>query len=75
MRRASAGVRVSWGLLAGIVLGVAASAVTVPSAAILLGWDAAVAVYLVWTWNAVRGLDPDLTAELAQREDPAPPAA
>ena len=70
MRRASAGVRVSCGFVAGAVLGVAASAVTVPSAAILLGWDGAVAVYLVWTWNAVRGLNPDLTAELAQREDP-----
>jgi uncharacterized membrane protein len=70
MRHASAGMRVTCGLLVGAVTGVVASRYTVPSAAILLGWDAAVAVYLVWTWSAVWRLDPSLTARLAKREDP-----
>jgi uncharacterized membrane protein len=62
--------RVTCGLLVGAVTGVVASRYTVPSAAILLGWDAAVAVYLVWTWSAIWRLDPGLTARLAKREDP-----
>lgn len=70
MRHASAGLRVTCGLLAGVVTGVVASRFTLPSAAILLGWDAGVAIYLVWTWTAVWRLDPGLTARLAKREDP-----
>ena len=70
MRHASAGMRVTCGLLAGALTGVVASQVTVPSAAILLGWDVGVAIYLVWTWSAVWRLDPGLTARLAKREDP-----
>ena len=70
MRYASAGIRVTCGLLAGAVTGVAASPFTVPSAAILLGWDLGVAIYLAWTWSGVGGLDPALTARLAKREDP-----
>jgi len=70
MRYASAGMRVTCGLLAGALTGVVASPHTVPSAAILLGWDVAVAIYLVWTWSAVWRLDPSLTARLAKREDP-----
>ena len=45
MRRASGGMRVACGLLAGVVTGVVAAPFTVPSAAILLGWDVAVALY------------------------------
>jgi len=66
---------VACGLLAGAVAGVITGLVTVPSAAILLGWDVTVAIYLVWTWAAVRGLDTTLTAELAKREDPSAPVA
>src|SRR5207244_10471609 len=43
---------------------------TPPTASILLGWDTAVLIYLVWVWNAVWGLDPRVTARLAKREDP-----
>jgi uncharacterized membrane protein len=75
MREASAGLRVICGLLAGAVIGVVASLFTPPSAAILLGWDVAVAIYLAWTWSAVWGLDPGLTARLAKREDPSIPVA
>lgn len=67
---ASAGWRVTCALLAGVVIGVVAGLFTMPSAAILIGWDAGVAIYLSWTWNAVRRLDPDLTGRLAKREDP-----
>jgi uncharacterized membrane protein len=70
MRHASAGMRVTCALLAGAVIGAVASLFTVPSASILLGWDAAVAIYLAWTWGAVWRLDHGLTARLAKREDP-----
>jgi uncharacterized membrane protein len=70
MRHASAGMRVTCGLLAGAVTGALASPYTVPAAAILLGWDVAVAIYLVWTWSAVWRLDHGLTARLAKLEDP-----
>ena len=75
LHQASAGLRVTCALLVGGVIGVVASLFTVPSASILLGWDAAVAIYLGWTGSAVRQLDPDLTARLAKREDPSAPAA
>jgi uncharacterized membrane protein len=73
--QASAGLRVTCALLAGAVIGVVASLLTVPSASILLGWDVAVAIYLGWTWSAVRRLDPGVTARLAKREDPSVAAA
>jgi uncharacterized membrane protein len=70
MRHASAGMRVISAWLIGTAVGLAASLRAVPSAAVLIGWDSAVAIYLSWTWIAVWGLDPDLTAGLAKREDP-----
>jgi uncharacterized membrane protein len=73
MRHASAGIRVTCGLLAGAVTGVVASLFTVPSAAILIGWDVGVAIYLAWTWSGVWRLDPGQTARLAKREDPSVP--
>jgi uncharacterized membrane protein len=75
MARASSGSRVTVGVLVGAVVGVATAWATVPSAAVLLGWDVAVAIYLAWTLSAVRGLDAELTAELANREDPSAPVA
>lgn len=75
MRHAFAGLRVACGLLAGAVTGVIASQFMVSSASILVGWDVAVAVYLAWTWSAVWGLDPGLTAARAKREDPSIPVA
>jgi len=41
-----------------------------PSASILVGWDVAVVIYLVWVWSSVWRLDPGLTGQLAKREDP-----
>ncbi|HEX5296554.1 MAG TPA: DUF1345 domain-containing protein [Streptosporangiaceae bacterium] len=75
MRRSPAGTRVTWALLGGAVAGVIASLFTPISASILLGWDIAVLIYLVWTWSAVQGLDPEVTAQLANREDPSTPVA
>ena len=63
------------GVLAGIVVGVAAAPFLVPSASILLGWDVAIACYLTWTWSVVRGLGSAQTAELSKREDPSVPVA
>jgi len=73
MRYASGGLRLICGLLVGAVVGIVASLRAVPSAAVLLGWDSAVVIYLTWTWAAVWALDPDLTASLAKREDPSGP--
>jgi uncharacterized membrane protein len=75
MRTASAGQRVTWSMLAGAVAGAVVSLVTVPSAAILSGWDVAVVIYLAWVWIAVWRLDPGTTARLAKREDPSSPVA
>ena len=75
MRRSPAGTRVTWALLGGAVAGAVASLFTPISASILLGWDVAVLIYLAWTWSAVQGLDPEVTAQLAKREDPSTPVA
>jgi uncharacterized membrane protein len=70
MRASSAGRRVTYAMLAGAVT-VAVTWLTMPlSASILLGWDVAVVIYLVWTWGSVWRLDPGETAQLAQRLDP-----
>jgi len=47
-------------MLGGAVVGAIASLFTVPSAAILVGWDVAVVIYLVWTWSLAWRLDPGL---------------
>jgi len=70
MRPASSGLRVTCAMLGGAVVGAIASPFTVPSAAILAGWNAAVVIYLVWVWSSVWRLDPGVTAQLAKREDP-----
>src|SRR5581483_1387309 len=69
-RAASAGQRVTVATIGGVVAGAIVSLVTVPSAAILAGWDVAVVIYLAWVWIAVWRLDPGSTARLAKREDP-----
>ena len=70
MRPASSGLRVTCALLGGAVVGVIVSLFTVPSASVLVGWDAAVVIYLVWVWSSVWRLDPGVTAQFAKREDP-----
>ena len=70
MRPASSGLRVTCALLGGAVIGAIVSLFTVPSASVLVGWDAAVVIYLVWVWSSVWRLDPGVTAQFAKREDP-----
>jgi uncharacterized membrane protein len=69
MRLPSAGLRVTCAMLGGAVTGVVVSLFTLPAASILIGWDVAVVIYLVWVWAAVWRLDPETTARLARRED------
>jgi len=75
LRLASAVWRASAAAVTGVAVGAAVSPVTVPAAFILIGWDAAMATYLLWTWLSARLLDPDTTKQLAKREDPSTAAA
>jgi uncharacterized membrane protein len=68
IRGAPAGRRVVVAMVAGCVIGAAVFGFTRPVAAVLLGWDAAAAIYLLWVWDAVRRLDAGQTGRLAARE-------
>lgn len=70
MRQASAGTRVTCAMAGGAAAGAIASLFTPATASILVGWDVAVVIYLIWVWSAVWRLDPGVTARLAKREDP-----
>jgi uncharacterized membrane protein len=71
----SDGRRVGFALLAGAVTA-SIGWLTMPVvASILLGWDVAVVIYLVWTGASVWNLNPGRTAQLANREDPSTPVA
>jgi uncharacterized membrane protein len=70
MRLTSAGLQVTCAMVGGAVTGAIVSLFTLPTASILIGWDAAVVIYLPWVWAAVWRLDPETTARLATREDP-----
>lgn len=57
------------------VVGVAAAAValvasTPPILAVLLGWDIASALYLMWVWSSTRRLDADQTRSRSTSFDP-----
>src|ERR1700745_3501267 len=69
-RRPSSGVRVTCAMLGGAATGVTVSQFTLPTAAVLLGWDVSVVIFLGSAWSAVWRLDPGSTARLAKREDP-----
>jgi uncharacterized membrane protein len=73
--RPSDGRRVGYAMLAGAVTVSVAWLAMPVVASILLGWDIAVVIYLVWTGASVRKLDPGQTAQLAKREDPSTPVA
>jgi uncharacterized membrane protein len=66
----SAALRVMYAMLGGAVTGLVVSLFTPVQASILLGWDAAVVIYLAWTWGVIWQLAPGVTARLAKREDP-----
>jgi uncharacterized membrane protein len=69
-RLASAGLRVTCAMLGGVAAGAVVSLYTLTSTSVLAGWDAAVVIYLVWTWSAVWRLSPAQTAQRARLEDP-----
>jgi uncharacterized membrane protein len=68
MRGAPAGRRVAVAMLTGCAIGAALFWITKPSAAVLLGWDAAAVLYLLWVWGVVWHMDADATRERAARE-------
>jgi hypothetical protein len=61
---------VTCAMLGGAATGVAVSQFTLPTAAVLLGWDVSVVIFVGSAWSAVWRLDPGGTARLAKREDP-----
>ncbi len=69
-RQASAGLRVTCSMLAGVAAGAVLSLFMLTSAAVLVGWDVAVVIFLVWSWTAVWRLDPVQAAQCAKLEDP-----
>ncbi len=64
-----AGRRVGWAASLGVVVGVVTSQFTQWQAAILIGWDAAALLLIVWIWVAVSRLDAAETKTHAVRED------
>src|SRR5215469_15856768 len=46
-----------------------------PAPALLMGWDVAAIIYLVFVWAAVYRMNAEVTARLAGREDPSNPVA
>lgn len=69
-RRTSAGWRVTWSTIAGLVVGVAVSFALPAAASVLVGWDCAAMVFLVWIWVSVLRLDAHGTRAMARRDDP-----
>jgi uncharacterized membrane protein len=67
---AAAATRALTGAISGLVAGVLASVPSTWQIGVLVGWDTAAAVYVVWTWATLRRCDPAATARLAVREDP-----
>jgi uncharacterized membrane protein len=58
LRQASAGMRVTCAMVGGAAAGAIASLFMLATGSILVGWDVAVVIYLVWVWSAVWRLDP-----------------
>jgi uncharacterized membrane protein len=69
--RASAGTHLGLSLMAGVLAGAAARAAADWETAALVSWVVAASVFLLWTWTAVWPMSAQITARLAQREDPA----
>ena len=65
---ASAGRRVAVSLVVGCVIAAALFWFMRPVVAVLLGWDGAAALYVLWVWAAVWRLDAGQTRDLAARE-------
>ncbi len=57
-------------LAVGVAVGLTVSVATANILGLLVGWDAAALVYMVWAWVVMLPLDASVTSELAVREDP-----
>jgi uncharacterized membrane protein len=68
--KTTAGTRVAVGAVIGVAGGVVALTFTIWQAAILIGWDVAVAVLLGWIWLALSKMTAPQTKKNASREDP-----
>ncbi|MGI9193085.1 MAG: DUF1345 domain-containing protein [Actinomycetota bacterium] len=67
--RVSARKRFIIAAVCGLAGGFLASRITHWQTSVLLGWDTAAMVFLVWVWADVRGKDSKATGEMATRED------
>ncbi len=70
MRERHSIIRVVVMLVAGLIAGAFASALTSWQFAPTIGWSVAALVYSVWVWIAISGLDPAQTKSHASREEP-----
>lgn len=69
-KTSSGTVRLLVSLLAGIVAWYVADSVVAWYSALLIAWDVAVIVYLLWMWSTIAGLKDSETGDFALREDP-----
>lgn len=69
-KTASASTRILVSILIGVLAGVLGGSLIHWRLAPLIGWDAAVLVYVSWIWLTIRRLDNNQTADFALREDP-----
>jgi uncharacterized membrane protein len=70
LNRASAGFRVTTAASIGLIGGALASVVTIPQAAVLIGWDISAGILIAWIWIVVLRLGPKETRLHANDEDP-----
>ena len=67
---ASARTKLAVGLVVGIAAGITSAGLGQVTASPLIGWDALVVVFTVWSWTAVWGLDAAEAKTHAVRENP-----
>ncbi|MEV4759696.1 DUF1345 domain-containing protein [Micromonospora sp. NPDC049559] len=67
---ATPGVQLAALAVLGLAAGAACGVLYLPSLGPVVGWNAAAAAYLAWTWWTLWPMDATRTAQLALREDP-----
>ena len=71
----SARTRIAVAVAVGAVAAGVATALTPWQVAALTGWDVTAAVFLIWVWSSIWGLDGEQTADVATRVDDSRSAA
>jgi len=66
----SAGKRLVIALIVGIIIALVLKTLAVGNISFLLGWDAAVVIFVIWVLAIILPMDHKQTAEFALREDP-----